>query len=118
MINGNRYPIRSVEEPAYVHALAGEIDNQLRLLMGNGNLSLNEALVLMSMDYLDSYKKADRNLDNMRGQLTEYMEDSAKARVELGELRKEIEFLQRKLKNKNGGGKEQPAEPAEPALNA
>ncbi|MDR2908328.1 MAG: cell division protein ZapA [Oscillospiraceae bacterium] len=97
LINGVRYPIRTVEEPGYVSALAEEMDNALHNLISKGALSLNEALVLISLEYLDSYKKSDRNLDNMRSQLAEYMEDAASARQELNDAKKEIERLKRKL---------------------
>ena len=99
-INGARYPIRSMEEPAYVHKLAEEMNASLHTLIHQGNLSLSEALVLMSLEYLDSYRKAERNLDNMRSQLTEYLEDAAKARLERDEARREVERLERKLSGK------------------
>ena len=99
-INGVRYPIRSMEEPSYVHKLAEEMDASLHTLTHQGNLSLSEALVLLSLEYLDSYRKAERNLDNMRSQLTEYLEDAAKARLERDEARREVERLERMLKGK------------------
>ncbi len=99
-INGVRYPIRSMEEPAYVHKLAEEMDAALRELTQQGNLSLSEALVLLGLEYLDNYHKAEQNLDNMRSQLSEYLEDAAKARLERDEARREVERLERLLKNR------------------
>ncbi len=95
-INGVRYPIRSMEEPAYVHKLAEEMDAALRELTQQGNLSLSEALVLLGLEYLDNYHKAEQNLDNMRSQLSEYLEDAAKARLERDEARREVERLWKK----------------------
>lgn len=97
LINGVRYPIRTVEDPSYVTGLAEEMDASLYGLMSQGTLSLNEALVLLSLEYMDSWKKSDRNLDNMRSQLAEYMEDAAAARQELAEAKREIERLKRKI---------------------
>lgn len=100
LINGVRYPIRTAEDPAYVTKLAAEMDEALRELMGTSGLSVNEALVLMGLEYLDCYRRADRNLDNMRNQIAGYLEDAAKARMEAGELKREMERLERTLQNK------------------
>ena len=104
MINGVRYPIRTVEDPRYVTGLAGEMDASVYNLMSQGNLSLNEALVLIGLEYLDAYRKADRNLDNMRSQLAEYMEDAANARQELATAKRELE----RHKNKKSSGESKP----------
>jgi len=86
------------EEPDYVTGLANELDNDLNdVLKGNPSLSINQALVLCCISYIDNYKKSEKNSDNMRNQLTDYLEDAAKARIELDEARREIERLKRKL---------------------
>ena len=105
MLGGVRYPLRTVEEPAYVSTLAGEMDIALRKVMGEGNLSLSEGLILLGLEYLDSYKKADANLDNMRGQVAEYMDAVKRAEGELSEAKEEIKRLQKQLT-----GKKKPAE--------
>jgi len=97
MINGVRYPLRSVEDPAYVHALASEMDGALRKIMGEANLSFSEALVLLGMEYIDCYKKAEKNLDNMRNQVAEYMEAVKRAGQELGEAKRELGEAKREL---------------------
>ncbi|MCL2579043.1 MAG: cell division protein ZapA [Oscillospiraceae bacterium] len=93
---GVRYPLRTVEDPAYVNTLAGEMDIALRKVMGEGNLSLSEALILIGLEYLDSYKKADVNLDNMRSQIAEYMDAVKQAESELAEAKNEIKRLRKK----------------------
>ena len=93
MINGVRYPLRTVEDPAYVTGLAGEMDAALRKVMGEGNLSLSEALIILGLEHLDSYKKAERNLDNMRGQVAEYMEAVKRAEQELHQAKEDLKRL-------------------------
>ena len=88
MLNGTRYPLRTVEDPAYVTALADEMDMAVRKVMGDGNLSLNEALILLGIEYLDAYKKAEQNLDNMRAQVAEYMDAVKRAEAELAAAKK------------------------------
>jgi len=86
------------EEPNYVLSLASELDNDLtEVIKGNPSLSINQALVLCCISYIDNYKKSENNSDNMRNQLTDYLEDAAKARIELDETKRELERLKRKL---------------------
>ncbi len=95
MIGGVRYPIRTLEEPGYVQRLAGEMDEALRVIMRQGSLSQSEALVLLCLEYLDSYKKTDRNLDNIRGQLSQYLEDAQRAKAERDEALRALERAKR-----------------------
>lgn len=97
-IYGNKYPIRTREETDYVLELAGEIDNSVREIMtSNTASSINEALVLVALSYLDGYKKSESGADHLRSQIAEYLEDAAKARMEASEARKEIAKLERQL---------------------
>lgn len=99
-IGGVKYPITTAEDPAYVEELAKEMDKLARQLMGNSRMSINEALVLMALSYLDAHKKSERSADHLRGQIAEYLEEAAKARMEAGEARKELTRLENKLKGK------------------
>ena len=102
-IYGGKYPIKTVEEPDYVSELARELDKATRELMKNGSsASLNEALVLLALSYLDAYKKSEQSADHLRGQIAEYLEDAAKSRAEVGEARKEIARLEGQLSGKEG----------------
>jgi len=95
-LGGVRYPLRTVEDPAYVEELAGEMDDKLRKVMGDGNLSLSEALVVMCMEYFDAHKKAERNLDNMRLQVADYMEAVKLSDARLARAKEENDKLKKK----------------------
>lgn len=97
-VKGNKYPITTSESPAYVQGLSYEIDKTInQVIEQNENISLNEALVLMCISYLDAYKKEQRNSDNLRRQVAEYLEDAAKAREEAEEAKREIKRLEKDL---------------------
>ena len=95
-LNGARYPLRTIEDPAYVGALAEEMDDKLRRVMGDGNLSMSEGLVVMCLEYFDAHKKAERNLDNMRLQVADYMEAVKRAEAQLSDAKDEIRRLKKK----------------------
>ena len=95
-LSGVRYPLRTIEDPAYVNALADEMDNALRKVMGDNNLSLSEALVVLCLQYFDAHKKSERNLDNMRLQVAEYMDAIKRAEAQLNEANNELNKLKKK----------------------
>lgn len=97
-VRGIKYPITTKEDPAYVVGLAHKLDEDIReLTSGRTGVSLNEALVLVAMSYLDSTEKAERTADNLRSQISEYLDDAAKLRLEASDAKREIGKLERKL---------------------
>lgn len=97
-ISGVPYTITTPEPEEYVLNLAAEINRSLEdLLSKNASLSLTDGLVLCLLDSADERKKSERNADHIREQLTGYLEDAAKARIEVGELRTEVARLKREL---------------------
>lgn len=97
-IQGGKYVISTPEEEDYVKDIAYQIDDQISELMKlDSRLSLNECLVLCCVNYFDGFKKSEANSDRMRGQLSEYLEDAAKARIELDETKRELEQVKRQL---------------------
>ena len=93
-INGMRYPIKTQEDPAYVAELAREIDESTKKLVAAGSTA-GEAMVLLCLSYIDNWKKAEQSADNLRDQVTKYLDDAAKARSELAEANRELEKLRR-----------------------
>ena len=93
------YTITTSEDEAYVSQLGEEIHNQVEKLMErNDSLSVNDALVLCAISYLDAYKKSEANADHLRGQIKGYSDDIARARIEIDEERRKSDELSRQLK--------------------
>ena len=102
-IAGSRYVIATPEEEEKVLALGREIDSQERQLMdGNDRVSLTDALVRCCLNYANAYKKSEESADNMRTQLTDYLEDATLARIELDETKRENDRLKRRLEMLGG----------------
>lgn len=93
LINGTKYAITTTEDPDYVQGLAGEIDVLITNMMKGSTMSINHALLLAALHYLDQCKKTDENSNHLRKQISEYGKESSKARSELFEAKKEISKL-------------------------
>ena len=102
-ICGNDYNITTDEDPKYVEGL-GERQNEdlSKIIKDNSRLSITQAAILAALDYLDEASKADSTADNLRGQIKEYLEDSARYKMEAEVAKREVERLQRELKGKDG----------------
>lgn len=111
-INGNKYPITTAENESYVRGMGVEIDGALRDLMNSSRLALNEALMLLCLSYLDAYNKSEKNADNLRGQIAEYLEEASKARQQAAEVRKECQRLEERLKQQEKDGDQKPKQRA------
>ena len=97
-ICGSRYVVSSSESPEYVKRLVNSIESKVQAIMDSGpNVTLNDAYFLALLGYADLYEKSELNADHIRSQLTEYLEDSTKAKLEVDEYRREIEKLKREI---------------------
>lgn len=95
---GARYNITSSEPEEYVKELGAQLNAQISdMLSQNSSLSVTDALILCLLNYMDNYRKVEENTDNMRSQLTGYLEDAAKYRIEADEAKREIEQLRREM---------------------
>jgi cell division protein ZapA len=95
---GSAYTIATPEEEEYVRSLAKDLDNQLKqMLAQNPKMSPAMALILCAINSADQQRKSEHSADHLRGQLSEYLEDAARARMELDDSRRELERLRRQL---------------------
>jgi cell division protein ZapA (FtsZ GTPase activity inhibitor) len=95
---GSTYTIATPEEEEYVLALAKDLDGQLRqLLAHNPKMSPVMGLILCAINSADLQKKSEGSADHLRRQLTEYLEDVARTRIELDDARRELDRLKRQL---------------------
>lgn len=97
-IYGVKFVINSTESPDYVKAIAKELDESIRSFMsGHPRSSLTDAYLISLLDYADRLKKSEQNADHLRAQLSDYLEDSARAHIEADEYKREIDKLKREI---------------------
>lgn len=97
-IGGATYTIVTEDDPQYVEMLAEEISNEIRTVCNsNPSLSMTQAAVLVALDQADDCKKASASADNLRVQIKDYLEESARAKMEVEVARREVERLNREI---------------------
>ena len=83
---------------AKIRAQQKELDKEMRSIINeNPSLSVTQAAVLTALDKADTCKKSTASSDNLRAQIKDYLEDSARARMEVDVARREIERLNREI---------------------
>ena len=97
-IYGVKFVINSTESPDYVKSIARALDEAIRSYMtGHPRSSLSDADLITLLDYADRLKKCEQNADHLRAQLSEYLEESARAHLEVDEYKREIDKLKREI---------------------
>lgn len=99
-ICGFNYTIMTEDDPDYVEEI-GELVDKLMRETGNESPSLSQTqcAILVALELADNCKKATASADNLRAQIKDYLEDSARARMEVDVARREIERLNREISN-------------------
>lgn len=93
-IAGQTYHLVASEEAGYMEKVAAHVDGKLRELMDGSRLSLTDGAVLSALNIADEYFKEVEASENLRRQLKELLEESAKLKSELSEAKREIFKLQ------------------------
>ena len=95
-IAGQEYTMVAVEDEEYVRKVAGHVDGQIREVMDSEHLSLADAAVLAALNIADQYFREQGASENLRRQIKDGLEESAKLKNELSECKREIFKLQNK----------------------
>lgn len=81
--------VSSTETQEYTESVAAEVNAKIKEIT-NADLSAstNKAALLAAMDFCDEVNKLREDTDNLRLQLKEYMDESAKIAIERDEAKK------------------------------
>ena len=94
-IAGKNYVLNTDETERYTRMLAGKLDKDLdQVMQADDTIGLTDSVILTALDYLDQYKKASDDADNLRGQLTTYIDESNKLSSKLEAAQKELKKQQ------------------------
>lgn len=98
-IAGQEYTLVGTESADYVHQIAAHVDAQVQEV-GAGGLSLLDSAVLAAVNIADEYFKEQAASENLRRQIKEALDESARLKNELSESKREIFKLQNRLQNR------------------
>ncbi len=90
------YTLIADQDAAAVEKIAAHVDGKVREVMDGSHLSLANSAILAAMNIAEEYYKELEASENLRRQLKEYLEESAKVKQELSEAKREIFKLQNK----------------------
>lgn len=97
-IYGTDYTILTEDPEEYILELAYELDSDMKkLCQRSTRFTATSAAVLCALDYLDKKNKEVETSDRMRLQINDYIQDTAKARIELDDAKRKIERLEREI---------------------
>lgn len=98
VICGKEYSLHTEEEPTYVYALARKLEKNISDIVGNNtNISVYSASVMIALSTLDEINRCNEDMDNLRVQIKEYVDEAGKARLERDSALREIESLKEKV---------------------
>ncbi|MEG1873438.1 MAG: cell division protein ZapA, partial [Ruthenibacterium sp.] len=98
------YTISTTDAEQYMLSLAEKLDKAMNQVMATiPAASVTTAAVMTALSYLDELEKSSASADNMRGQIKNYLEDAATAKLDAEEARRELERLRRELGYLKGG---------------
>ena len=95
-IAGQEYTLVGTEEEAYVRKIASFVDAQVREVSDGSRMSLVDSAILAAVNIADQYCKEQESTENLRRQIKQTLEESAKLKLELSEAKREIFKLQSK----------------------
>lgn len=98
-IAGQEYTMVAEEDENYVHRCATLVDSQVRDIMNGSPLGRSDAAVLAAMNIADQFFREQETSENLRRQIKDGLDESAKLKMELSEAKREIFKLQNNHKS-------------------
>lgn len=95
-VGGQNYTLLAVEGEEYVRQVAALVNDKLNETAANGKLAQVDCAILAAMNLADEKLKEKEAAENLRRQIKELLEESAKLKMELSEAKREIFKLQQK----------------------
>lgn len=101
-IRGSNYVINTDESVEYTEELGRKIDERMNEIMkGSFFITATQAAILVALEMADELTKSEKNVENFRSQIKDYLEDAAKAKTERDYYKRELERYKTEAKFKN-----------------
>ena len=83
------------EDKQYMYKLVSIADTKINAILESSRISLIHATMLACLNITDDLMKANELTENMRAQIKDYIDDAAKAKMEINELKREVARLRK-----------------------
>lgn len=101
-IRGSNYVINTDESVEYTEELGRRIDERMNEIMKDSFfVTATQAAILVALEMADELTKSEKNVENFRSQIKDYLEDAAKAKSERDYYKRELERYKTEAKFKN-----------------
>ena len=96
-IYNREYSLQTEETPEYTRSLARKLDEQISEMLSDKKApSVVDAALLVALSALDESQKVNDNIDNLRTQIKDYVDDASDARMKAEELARQNKILKEK----------------------
>ena len=95
-IGAQKYTFLAAEGDDYVQKVAAYVDAKLKETTKEGGMSAVDGAILTAMNIADEKYKEQEASENLRRQIKELLEESAKLKMELSDCKRQIFKLQQK----------------------
>lgn len=98
VICGKEYTLTSEDNKDYTVKLAAMLDKRIKDMKSKfKSLSASDCAILTALDCMDELAQANRNIDNIRTQIKDYVDDAGRARTQSASAQREIMALKEKV---------------------
>lgn len=97
-VGGKRFTVITDESEAYMRKITDRVETKLKSISSsNPKLDKDSAAILACLDYCDEENKIREQLDNVKIQIKDYLEDSDRMHKEIRDLKLQNLELRNKL---------------------
>jgi cell division protein ZapA len=97
-IMGRDYNLTSEENKDYTERLAAALDKRLKdMKMRFSSFTVTDCAILTALDCMDELGQSNRNIDNIRTQIKDYVDDAGRARTQAVAAQREIQMLKERV---------------------
>ena len=94
-VGGNEYRLVSSENDEYTRKVAAHVDSKIAEILHGSSFSIIDAAILAGINIADEYYKVLDTADNLRTQLKDYLEESGRMKMEIADLRRQLDKLKK-----------------------
>lgn len=95
---GKEYVLQTEDAPSYVYQLAKTLEKRISdITEANHRVSVHSAVMMVALSTMDELTKANTNIEVIRSQVKEYVDEAGKVRMERDAVMREVDVLRAKV---------------------